>query len=403
MKWLEGKRIILGVTGGISAYRACDIIRNLTQERAEVNVVMTKAASEFITSLTMQTLSQNPVITELFNLISESHIGHISLAQGADLFIVAPCTANCIGKLANGVADDMLTTLYLATEAPVALAPAMNEKMWAHSAVQANVKILKSRGVTFIDPEWGELACGDVGLGRLANIDKIVETVICELFPNTLENVRVLVTAGPTVEPIDPVREVTNRSSGKMGFALARVARRLGAQVTLVSGPVALDDPWFVNTVRVRTAIEMHRAVLDHVKGMDVVLKAAAVADFRPKGVGKKKIKKEGFPEAIDMEKNVDILEKLGALNPRPYLVGFAAETDDMRKNALAKMKRKNIDAIAANDVSRSDIGFSSDQNEVNLYFAGGEEVSLPRGEKMDVAFNILNEVGKKIRKGTDG
>ncbi len=403
MKWLEGKRIILGVTGGISAYRACDIIRKLTQEGAEVNVVMTKAAREFVTSLTLQTLSQNPVITELFNLISESRIGHISLAQGADLFIVAPCTANCIGKLANGVADDMLTTLYLATEAPVALAPAMNEKMWAHSAVQANVKTLKSRGVTFIDPDWGELACGDVGLGRLANIDKIVEAVMCELLPNTLENVRVLVTAGPTAEPIDPVREVTNRSSGKMGFALARVARRLGAEVTLVSGPVALEDPWFVNTVRVRTAFEMHRAVLAHVKGVDIVLKAAAVADFRPTGVGKKKIKKERFKEAIDMEKNVDILEELGALNPRPYLVGFAAETDDMRKNALSKMERKNIDAIAANDVSRSDIGFSSDQNEVNLYFAGGEEVSFPKGEKMDVAFNILNEVGKKIRKGTDG
>lgn len=397
MEWLKEKTVILGITGGISAYRACDIVRLMIQDGATVHVVMTKAALEFITPLTLQTLSQNMVVTDLFDLITESRIGHISLAQGADLLLVSPATANIIGKFANGIADDMLSTLYLATEAPTVMAPAMNEKMYENIVVQDNIRKLRDRGVFIVDPAWGELACGDTGWGRLAPVEKIVEAVRSVLSPRVMEGKKVLVTAGPTAEPVDPVRELTNRSSGKMGFALAKVANRLGAEVVLISGPVALEDPWFVKTVRVRTGEEMYRAVMDNIDGAEIVVKAAAVADFRPSPAAGKKVKKDAFPGTLKLDRSRDILATIGKMNPKPYLIGFAAETENLRENALKKMEEKNIDAIVTNDVSRDDIGFSSDYNEANLYFRDGTEVLIPKDEKDAVAFLILERVSKRF------
>jgi phosphopantothenoylcysteine decarboxylase/phosphopantothenate--cysteine ligase len=397
MEWLKEKTVVLGITGGISAYRACDIVRLMIQDGATVHVVMTKAALKFITPLTLQTLSQNMVVTDLFDLITESRIGHISLAQGADLLLVSPATANIIGKFANGIADDMLSTLYLATEAPTVMAPAMNEKMFKNIVVQDNIRKLRDRGVFIVDPAWGELACGDTGWGRLAPVEQIAEAGRAVLSPRVMEGKKVLVTAGPTAEPVDPVRELTNRSSGKMGFALAKVANRLGAKVILISGPVALEDPWFVKTVRVRTGEEMYRAVMDNIDGADIVVKAAAVADFRPSRAAAKKVKKDAFPGTLKLDRNRDILATIGKMNPKPYLIGFAAETEKLRENALKKMEEKNIDAIVTNDVSRDDIGFSSDYNEANLYFRDGTEVSIPKDEKDAVAFRILECVSKRF------
>jgi phosphopantothenoylcysteine decarboxylase/phosphopantothenate--cysteine ligase len=397
MEWLKEKTVVLGITGGISAYRACDIVRLMIQDGATVHVVMTKAALKFITPLTLQTLSQNMVVTDLFDLITESRIGHISLAQGADLLLVSPATANIIGKFANGIADDMLSTLYLATEAPTVMAPAMNEKMFKNIVVQDNIRKLRDRGVFIVDPAWGELACGDTGWGRLAPVEQIAEAGRAVLSPRVMEGKKVLVTAGPTAEPVDPVRELTNRSSGKMGFALAKVANRLGAEVVLISGPVALEDPWFVKTVRVRTGEEMYRAVMDNIDGADIVVKAAAVADFRPSRAAAKKVKKDAFPGTLKLDRNRDILATIGKMNPKPYLIGFAAETEKLRENALKKMEEKNIDAIVTNDVSRDDIGFSSDYNEANLYFRDGTEVSIPKDEKDAVAFRILECVSKRF------
>lgn len=397
MEWLKEKTVVLGITGGISAYRACDIVRLMIQDGATVHVVMTKAALEFITPLTLQTLSQNMVVTDLFDLITESRIGHISLAQGADLLLVSPATANIIGKFANGIADDMLSTLYLATEAPTVMAPAMNEKMFENIVVQDNIRKLRDRGVFIVDPAWGDLACGDTGWGRLAPVEQIVEAVRSVLSPRVMEGKKVLVTAGPTAEPVDPVRELTNRSSGKMGFALAKVANRLGAEVVLISGPVALEDPWFVKTVRVRTGEEMYRAVMDNIDGTDIVVKAAAVADFRPSRAAAKKVKKDAFAGTLKLDRSRDILATIGKMTPKPYLIGFAAETEKLRENARKKMEEKNIDAIVTNDVSRDDIGFSSDYNEANLYFRDGTEVFIPKDEKDAVAFRILESVSKRF------
>ncbi len=397
MEWLKEKTVVLGITGGISAYRACDIVRLMIQDGATVHVVMTKAALEFITPLTLQTLSQNMVVTDLFDLITESRIGHISLAQGADLLLVSPATANIIGKFANGIADDMLSTLYLATEAPTVMAPAMNEKMFENIVVQDNIRKLRDRGVFIVDPAWGDLACGDTGWGRLAPVEQIVEAVRSVLSPRVMEGKKVLVTAGPTAEPVDPVRELTNRSSGKMGFALAKVANRLGAEVVLISGPVALEDPWFVKTVRVRTGEEMYRAVMDNIDGADIVVKAAAVADFKPSRAAAKKVKKDAFAGTLKLDRSRDILATIGKMTPKPYLIGFAAETEKLRENARKKMEEKNIDAIVTNDVSRDDIGFSSDYNEANLYFRDGTEVFIPKDEKDAVAFRILESVSKRL------
>jgi len=310
---LSGKEIILGVTGGIAAYKACEIIRELKKEGANVHTILTAAGAQFITPLTLQTLSKNPVVMDLFNLISESDIGHISLAQRAHLLLIAPATANILGKIRGGIADDMLSTVVMATTAPVVAAPAMNTQMYASAAVRENIEVLRSRGFLFVEPDEGELACGTVGPGRLASVGKIVEMARIVLAEKILEGRRVVVSAGPTNENIDPVRFLSNRASGKMGFSLARVARRFGADVTLVTGPTALDDPPFMKTVRVRTAEEMQKAVERESVSADAVVMCAAVADFRAATVAPTKIKKDGEGLQLELVPTVDILDGLGS------------------------------------------------------------------------------------------
>lgn len=386
---LSGKEIILGVTGGIAAYKACEIIRELKNEGANVHTILTASGAQFITPLTLQTLSKNPVVLDLFNLISESEIGHISLAQRANLLMIAPATANILGKIRSGIADDMLSTVVMATAAPVIFAPAMNTQMYASAAVLDNVSVLRSRGFLFVEPDEGELACGTYGPGRLATVGKIVEKARIALAEKILEGRKVVVSAGPTAEPIDPVRFLSNRASGKMGYAMARVACRFGADVTLVSGPTTLPDPYFMRTVRVRTAEEMQNAVERESAGADAVVMCAAVADFRASSVAPAKIKKDGGGLSLDLSATVDILDRLGREKGRRILVGFAAETSDIEQNAIAKMRKKNLDAIVANDVSRTDIGFESDDNEVRILFSDGEVRDLPLATKEGIAIGV--------------
>ncbi|MGZ8430494.1 MAG: bifunctional phosphopantothenoylcysteine decarboxylase/phosphopantothenate--cysteine ligase CoaBC [Candidatus Deferrimicrobiaceae bacterium] len=400
MSVLAGKEIVLGVTGGIAAYKACEIIRELKSEGANVTTILTAAGSQFITPLTLQTLSKNPVVMDMWNLISESEIGHISLAQRAHLLLIAPATANIIGKIRGGIADDMLSTVVMATGAPVVLAPAMNSQMIASAAVRENISVLRSRGFLFVEPDEGELACGTVGPGRLAVVGKIVEMARIALAEKILEGKKVLVSAGPTAENIDPVRVLSNRASGKMGFAMARVARRFGADVTLVSGPTALADPYFVKTVRVRTAEEMRTAVERESADADAVVMCAAVADFRPASVSPTKIKKDGGGWSLELTPTVDILDRLGRAKGRRVLVGFAAETSDIEKNAIAKMRKKNLDAIVANDVSRTDIGFESDDNEVRIFFSDGEVRELPLATKEGIAVGVWLALHGKLIAG---
>ena len=397
---LAGKEIVLGVTGGIAAYKACEIIRELKSEGANVTTILTAAGSQFITPLTLQTLSKNPVVMDMWNLISESEIGHISLAQRAHLLLIAPATANILGKIRGGIADDMLSTVVMATGAPVVLAPAMNSQMVASAAVRENISVLRSRGFLFVEPDEGELACGTVGPGRLAVVGKIVEMARIALAEKILEGKKVLVSAGPTAENIDPVRVLSNRASGKMGFAMARVARRFGADVTLVSGPTALADPYFVKTVRVRTAEEMRTAVERESADADAVVMCAAVADFRPASVSPTKIKKDGGGWSLELTPTVDILDRLGRAKGRRLLVGFAAETSDIEQNAIAKMRKKNLDAIVANDVSRADIGFESDDNEVRIFFSDGEVRELPLATKEGIAVGVWLALHRKLIAG---
>lgn len=397
MTTLSGKEIVLGVTGGIAAYKACEIVRTLCREGAGVRVILTASGARFITPLTLQTLSKNPVYTDLFDLITESEIGHISLAQRANLMMIAPATANILGKIRGGIADDMLSTVVMATAAPVLLAPAMNSQMYASPAVRENVEVLRARGFTFVDPDEGELACGTVGPGRLADTGKIVEMARILLADKILSGKRVVVGAGPTAEDIDPVRFLTNRSSGKMGFAMAAAARRFGADVTLVAGPTRLPDPPFIKTVRVRSAGEMMGAVAKAAGTADAVVMAAAVADFRPESASSQKIKKETFDGRIPLVPTEDILASLGGAKGNRVLVGFAAETNDVAGNAVEKMRRKNLDAIVANDVSRSDIGFESDSNEVRVYFSDGTALDLAMAAKDAIASAVWRAVCRKF------
>jgi phosphopantothenoylcysteine decarboxylase/phosphopantothenate--cysteine ligase len=397
---LAGKEIVLGVTGGIAAYKACEIIRELKSEGANVTTILTAAGSQFITPLTLQTLSKNPVVMDLWNLISESEIGHISLAQRAHLLLIAPATANTIGKIRGGIADDMLSTVVMATGAPVVLAPAMNSQMYSSAAVLENIAVLRSRGFSFVEPDEGELACGMVGPGRLAMVGRIVEMTKIVLAEKILAGKKVVVSAGPTAESIDPVRFLSNRASGKMGFAMARVARRFGADVTLVSGPTALADPYFMKTVRVRTAEEMQTAVERESADADAVVMCAAVADFRAASVSPTKIKKDGGGWNLELATTVDILDRLGREKGRRLLVGFAAETSDIEQHAVAKMRKKNLDAIVANDVSRSDIGFESDDNEVRVFFSDGEIRELPLATKEGIAVGVWLALHRKLIAG---
>jgi phosphopantothenoylcysteine decarboxylase/phosphopantothenate--cysteine ligase len=369
---LKGKTVILGVTGGIAAYKAVELLRLLTKAGAVVHVIMTKAATEFVTPLTFQTLSGNPVHLELFNLISEQEIGHISLADRADLFLVAPATANFIGKVASGIADDLLTTTIMATKAPVLIAPAMNCNMFDNPIYQENEQKLRSSGCRFVDPVTGQLACGWEGKGKMQEPAVICEAAIALLARQDLAGETVLVTAGPTREEIDPVRFVSNHSSGKMGYAIARAARRRGAKVILVSGPVCLESPYGVETVRVKTAVEMRDAVMSRVAEAGIVVKSAAVADYRPVKRAGSKIKKSDGALSIELEKNPDILAEIGQSKQGAIVVGFAAETDDLLANAEKKLEKKNLDMIVANDIGEPGAGFDLDTNIVRILYRDG-------------------------------
>lgn len=390
---LRGKTIVLGVTGGIAVYKAVELLRLLTKAGAVVHVVMTRAATEFVTPLTFQTLSGHPVHIELFNLISEQEIGHISLAERADLFIVAPATANFIGKVAGGIADDLLTTTIMATKAPVLIAPAMNVNMYQNPIYRENEARLKSHGYLFVAPACGMLACGYEGEGKLQAPEQILEEAVAALTPKPLAGERILVTAGPTREEIDPVRFISNHSSGKMGYAIARQARLRGAEVTLVTGPTALDVPYGIEVIRVESAAEMREAVLAKLGAIDIVIKAAAVADYRPTLRAEMKVKKTASHLAIELEKNPDILAEIGARKEGRTLVGFAAETEDLVGNATSKLNRKNLDMVVANDVSLEGAGFHVDTNIAKLLFRDGRVEELPLMGKEELAGIILDRV----------
>ena len=390
---LAGRDLILGVTGSIAAYKAVHLLRELTRAGARVSVCLSEHAREFVGPLTFRTLSGRPVLGDLFDPQSDAAVEHVALAEAAAAVLVAPATANLLGKAAHGIADDFLTTLLLAARCPVVMAPAMDGGMWTHPAVVANVATLRARGVVVLDPDAGALASGLSARGRLPEVDAIVETLLGALTPvRNLAGERVVVTAGPTREPIDPVRYISNRSSGRMGYALAAAAARRGARVTLVSGPTALVPPTAAVFVPVQTAEEMREAVLQHAADATIVIKAAAVADYRVRRPEAQKIKGKR-DLTLELTPNPDILAEVAARAVGGFIVGFAAETNDVVANARAKLEAKGIDLLVANDVSRRDIGFDAEDNEVLLIDRWGGGRSLPRMPKSAVADAILDEI----------
>jgi phosphopantothenoylcysteine decarboxylase/phosphopantothenate--cysteine ligase len=399
--------VVLGVTGCIAAYKACEVVRELQRCEVDVHVVMTTSATRFVGPMTFEALSHHPVFHDQWALGANSDIRHISLADSADLLLVAPATANIIGKFARGIADDALSTLYTATAAPTVVAPAMNVNMYEHPAVQENLAILRARGVRVVEPDSGYLACGWLGKGRLAEVGDIVEAAITALARRRdLAGETVLVTAGPTVEDIDPVRFVSNRSSGRMGYRVAEAARDRGAQVTLVSGPTGLPAPRGVELVSVRSAAEMARAVDEHFDRSTVVVAAAAVADYRPAAVASSKLKKGEGPLALELVRTEDILAGLGSKKGDRLLVGFAAETDDLVARGRAKLEAKRLDLIVANDVKN---GFGDDTNAAVLLRREGKPVDVPLVSKRELADRICDEivqlrakVGEPAPVGTD-
>ena len=401
-------KIVLGVSGGIAAYKAAEIARALIQNDHEVQVVMTRAAEQFIGPLTFASLTGRKVITDLFASASpkstlSSAVEHIGVAQEHDLLLVAPATADVIGKFAHGMADDFLSTMYLAFRGPVVIAPAMNNNMWAHPAVHANVETLRRRGNEIVEPEDGFLACGTFGPGRLAESSRIVAAVEKIFQPPVLdlEGETILITAGPTQEPIDPVRYLSNRSSGKMGYALAQAAVDRGAKVILISGPVNLNPPSGTEVVHVRTAAEMRDAVFANLEPATIVIKCAAVADFRPSTASRQKIKKTSARVSLELDPTPDILAELGKKRGERLLIGFAAETENLEKEARRKLEAKNCDMIVANQVGQSETGFESDLNEVALALRTGEYIELPRASKREVADKILGQIFKLRRAAT--
>jgi len=390
---LEGKQIVLGVTGGIAAYKACSLCSQLKKAGAQVHVILTKNACQFVTPLTFETLSNHPAVTDTFARPETWEVEHVALAKRADLFVIAPATANILAKMACGIADDMLSTTVLATRAPILAAPAMNTGMWENEATQANVRTLKARGVCFVGPEGGYLACGDSGAGRMSEPDKIAAVIDEMLNPKRdMEDVRLLVTAGPTQERIDPVRYITNRSSGKMGYAIAEAAAKRGAQVTLVTGPVSLETPDKVNAVRILSTQELYDAMTELCRENDIVVQAAAPADFTPASVAEQKIKKQGDGDlTLVLRQTPDVAAKVGQLKRAgQVLVGFAAETQDVLKNAQGKLKKKNLDMIVANDVTAPGAGFDVDTNIVTFVTKGNTE-TLPCLPKSQVAEELLD------------
>jgi len=392
---VKGRKVLVGVSGGIAAYKAAELVRLFVKAEAEVRVVMTPAATKFVTPLTFQALSQHPVATETFDLQSEATIGHIELADWAELLVVAPASADVIGRLAQGLANDLLTTVALACKAPLLVAPAMNVNMWQHAAVQQNWATLLGRGAHGVGPGDGELACGWVGSGRMAEPQEIFAAAERLLGQRDLDGMAVLVTAGPTWEPIDPVRYLGNRSTGKMGFAVARAAARRGARVTLVAGPTALPTPPGVERVDVESAAGMRAEVMARAEAQSIIVKAAAVADYRPAEAAPQKLKKSalGDSPSLALTPNPDILAELGTRGwpgKRPLLVGFAAETENVEENAKKKLRDKRCDLVVANDVSEDGSGFGTDTNRVLLVSAGGAE-ALPLATKDEVAERILD------------
>jgi phosphopantothenoylcysteine decarboxylase/phosphopantothenate--cysteine ligase len=391
MIMMKGKKILLAVTGGIAAYKSAELIRLFIKNDAQVKVLMTKNAQEFITPLTLQTLSSHPVYRETFSLIKDFDIAHIALAQEADILVIAPATANIIGKIAAGLADDLLTTVVMATKAPVLICPSMNTNMYENVIVRENIQKLTSRGYHMMEADSGELACKSEGVGRLPELSDIVEEVKSILTEKDLVGETVLVTAGPTREPLDPVRFITNYSSGKMGYALASRARRRGASVILISGPTVLSVPRGVTYVPVSTAVEMRHAVMKNLKQSTIIIKSAAVADYRPSVCADAKIKKKDGPWTLYLERNPDIIAEIGKKKKERILIGFAMESEDLIKNAKAKMLAKNMDLIVANDVKQKDAGFQSDTNIVKILDRDGGIEELPVMDKMDVADRILD------------
>jgi phosphopantothenoylcysteine decarboxylase / phosphopantothenate---cysteine ligase len=389
-------RILLGVTGGIAAYKSPDLVRRLMERGADVQVVMTGAAQRFVSPMSFQAVSGRPTRSDLWDDAAEAAMGHIELARWAQLVLVAPASADFIARLAGGRADDLLATLCLATEAPIALAPAMNRVMWANKATQANVEILVSRGIRILGPGAGSQACGEIGEGRMWEPVQLAESLL-EPPANAglLAGLNILITAGPTRERIDPVRYLTNRSSGKMGFAVAAAAREAGAHVTIVSGPVQMPTPVGVTRINVESARDMYAAVHRQVADADVFIAAAAVADFQPVTVARQKIKKQGLAVKLDLEPAPDIVKSVADMAKRPFVVGFAAETDDVEENARLKLKRKKLDMIAANQVGEG-IAFDCDDNALTVIWPGGK-VEVARGPKIDVARQLIALIAQRL------
>lgn len=391
------KNLVLGVSGGIAVYKALEIVSLLVKKDINVNVIMTESATKFVTPLSFQSLSQNMVTCDMFAEPKAWEIQHISLAEKADVFLVAPATANIIGKVANGIADDMLSTTIMATKAKVIFAPAMNTNMYENPIVQENIKKLKSLGYEFIDPAEGRLACGTSGKGKLESPEIIVDKVLMELNENKdLLNKNVVVTAGPTIAPIDPVRFITNRSTGKMGYAIAKEARNRGANVTLISGPTSIIAPKDINVVEVSTNEEMKNEVMNIFDEADIVIKSAAVADYKPKNYSTQKIKKGDGELCIEFIRDNDILMELGSKKKDQILVGFAAESQELKDNAMSKLQRKNLDYIVANDITASDTGFASEDNKVIILSKEGKEIYLDKMSKEKIATNLFDIILEK-------
>jgi len=394
---LKDRKIVLGITGGIAAYKAAELTREFVKREASVRVIMTKNATEFITPLTLQTLSGYPVFIDMFVSIREFDMAHITLAEYADVIVIAPATANVIGKIASGLADDLLSTTVMATKAPVLVCPAMNTNMYDNFIVKENISKLSTRGYHFIEPAYGEMACRAEGYGRLPEISDIIEEVESILTDKDLRGENILVTAGPTREPFDPVRFITNYSSGKMGYALATAGRRRGANVTLISGPTSLSVPRDIKFISVSSAVEMRNAVMENIEKATVIIKAAAVADYRPHVRLDTKIKKREDGLAVRLERNPDIIAEVGKKKGNRILVGFAVETENLMENARTKLVEKNMDFIIANDVTKEGAGFGCDTNIITILSADGgiEELSLMN--KIEAADRILNKVKKII------
>ena len=401
---LHNKTIVIGVTGGIAAYKACDVVSKLRKRGASVYVIMTEAASKFVAPLTFQTLSNHFVVSDMFAEQKTWEVEHISLAKKADLMVIVPATADIIGKLAAGIADDMLTTTAMACRAPVMLAPAMNTGMYHNPIVQENIRKLTTLGYPVIEPVCGMLACGDEGEGKLADVDTIVEAIASFAVPQDLKGKRILVTAGPTRELIDPVRYITNRSSGKMGYAVAAQAAKRGADVTLISGPTILEAPAGIRTiVRVETAAQMYQAVIEAFPNHDAVIQSAAVADYRPKHYSDTKIKKADGDLYIELERTNDIAYEIGKIKGDKILVGFAAETDNVTEHAVQKIKKKNFDFIVANDVTKAGAGFNTDTNIITIIDAQGTAHEYPQLLKTAAADIILDTVAELFNRKQRG